>query len=251
VHATEFDRCGGPNVNTTVYEIEKRGMDKADLIIAVSHFTKEKIIRHYGVNSKKIIVVHNAVGDFSPNNYHFPVKEKQRFVLFLGRITLQKGPEYFVYAAKRIIEFYPNVKFIVAGDGDMKKFMFNETERLGLIHKFIYTGFLRGEELEKAYKLSDVYVMPSVSEPFGITALEAVANGCPTVVSKQSGVSEVLNHAIKVDFWDTEEMANKIVSILKHKELHECLKNNSMGEVRKVSWDNAADKCIQAYESLT
>lgn len=251
VHATEFDRCGGPNVNTTVYEIEKRGMQKADLIIAVSNYTKEKITRHYGIDSKKIIVVHNSVGDFTYNNYNFPVKNKTKFVLFLGRITLQKGPEYFVYTAKRVSEFFPNVKFIVAGDGDMKKFMFDETQRLGLIDKFIYTGFLRGEELEKAYKLSEVYVMPSVSEPFGITALEACANGCPTVVSKQSGVSEVLSHAFKVDFWDTEETANKIISILKYSELHQCMRDNCLSEIKKSSWDNAADKCLEAYEKIS
>lgn len=251
VHATEFDRTGGNGVNTTVYEIEKRGMQVADMIIAVSNFTKEKIMRYYGINSRKITVIHNAVEEFSQREFSFPIKNHSKIVLFLGRITLQKGPDYFVYMAKRVTEFIPNAKFMVAGDGDMKKFMLDEAARLNILDKFIFVGFVRGEDLEKTYKLSDAYVMPSVSEPFGITALEALANGCPSVISKQSGASEVVRHALKVDFWDTEEMANKIIAILKYKELSQCLKENSLREVKKFRWSEVADKCIKVYEQLT
>jgi glycosyltransferase involved in cell wall biosynthesis len=251
VHATEFDRTGGNGINTFVYEIEKRGMETADMIVAVSNFTKEKIMKYYGINSRKIIVIHNAVEDFPVREFHFPIKDHNKIVLFLGRITLQKGPDYFVYTAKRISEFIPNAKFLVAGDGDMKKFMIDEAARLNILDRFIFTGFVRGEDLEKTYKLSDVYVMPSVSEPFGITALEALSTGCPSILSKQSGVSEVVRHALKVDFWDTEEMANKIISILKYKELAQCMRDNSLGEVKRFKWSEVADKCIKLYETLT
>jgi glycogen synthase len=248
VHATEFDRTGGNGVNTVVYEIEKRGMEKADLVIAVSNFTREKIIKHYGIDSKKIIVVHNAVEEFSPEHHHFPIKENNKIVLFLGRITLQKGPDYFVYASKIIAQHVPNVKFVVAGDGDMKKFMFDKVAELGLLNKYHFTGFLRGKDIEMAYKIADVYVMPSISEPFGITPLEAMANGTPSIISRQSGVSEVVCHALKTDFWDVEEMANKIVAILKYKELQDLIGVNSKNEVKKFNWDEVATKCINVYE---
>jgi glycogen synthase len=250
MHATEFDRCGGPNVNTQVYEIEKRGMEYADLVIAVSNLTKETIVKYYGINSDKIMVVHNSIEHFPSDPMDFPLKEGNKIVLFLGRITIQKGPEYFIYMAKRIAEFYPDVKFVVAGDGDMKKFMIDETARLGLMDKFIFTGFLRGKDIEKAYKMADVYVMPSVSEPFGLTALESVSNGTPVVISKTSGVAEVLKNSFKVDFWDTEEMASKIVALLRYPELKQCLADNSKEEIRRFSWDEAADKCVSLYQSV-
>jgi glycosyltransferase involved in cell wall biosynthesis len=251
VHATEYDRTGGNGVNTYVYEIEKRGMEQADLIIAVSNFTKEKIVKYYGINSDKIVVVHNSVENFSSKHYDFPIKKNNKIVLFLGRITLQKGPDYFVYMAKMVSDNIKNVKFIVAGDGDMKKAMLDKIAELNLMDKFIFTGFLRGEDIQKAYKISDVYVMPSVSEPFGLTALESIYNKTPTVLSKQSGVSEVVGNALKVDFWDIHEMANKVISILKYPELSECLKENGANEIKRYSWDSAADRCIGLYNKLS
>lgn len=248
VHATEFDRTGGNGVNTVVYEIEKRGMEKADLIIAVSNFTREKIMKYYGISSDKILVVHNAVEEFGSEYYGFPLKENKKIVLFLGRITLQKGPDYFVYMSKIVSDFIPNVKFVVAGDGDMKKIMIDKAAQMGILDRYLFTGFIRGKDIEMAYKMADVYVMPSVSEPFGITPLEAMANGTPTIISKQSGVAEVVVHALKTDFWDIEEMANKIVSILRYPGLKETLKVNSLNEVKKFNWDEVASKCINAYE---
>ena len=250
VHATEFDRTGGNGVNSFVYEIEKRGMEKADLIIVVSNFTKEKIIKHYGINSDKIFVVHNSVGDFSGENYDFPIKDKNKIVLFLGRITLQKGPDYFVYMSKIVSEHIKNVKFVIAGDGDMKQFMIDKAGEMGILNKYLFTGFLRGDDIEKAYKMADIYVMPSVSEPFGITPLESIANGTPCLISRQSGVSEVVLHVLRTDFWDVEEMANKIVCVLKYKELQECLRENSMKEVKKFNWNDAAEKCIELYNKV-
>jgi len=250
VHATEFDRTGGNGVNTFVYEVEKRGMEKADLIIAVSNFTKDKIIKFYGIDSEKIVVIHNAVENFSNKKYDFPLKDKNKIVLFLGRITIQKGPDYFIYMSKIVAEYIKNVKFVIAGDGDMKKFMVDKAGELGILDKYLFTGFLRGEDIEKAYKLSDVYVMPSISEPFGITPLEAMTNGTPCLISKQSGVSEVVTHALKTDFWDVEEMANKIIAVLKYKELSQSLKQNGLNEVKKFNWDEVAEKCIDVYSRL-
>ncbi len=250
VHATEFDRSGGNSPNQEVYEIEKHGMETADVIIAVSNFTKQKIIKHYGIGSDKIIVVHNGVEFPSCDKFYSPFKENNKIVLFLGRITIQKGPDYFVYMSKIVSEHVPEAKFVVAGDGDMKKFMFDKVCELGLLDKYYFVGFLRGKDIENAYKLSHIYVMPSVSEPFGITPLESMANGTPALISKQSGVSELLCHALKVDFWDVEEMANKIIAVLKYDALRETLINNSLREVKKVDWDTAAEKCSTVYKNL-
>ena len=210
VHATEHDRTGGHLVNQHVYDLERSGMHKADRIIAVSNFTKNKIMAHYGIPSEKIRVVHNAV-DFS-QHYHdenFEIKKTDKVVLFLGRITLQKGPDYFVYAAKKVLEHEKNVKFVIAGTGDMEPFIIEKAAELGIADKVLFAGFLSQDDVERAYKMADIYVMPSVSEPFGITALEAMKNKAPVIVSKQSGVSEVVRHCLKVDFWDVNELISK------------------------------------------
>jgi glycosyltransferase involved in cell wall biosynthesis len=248
VHATEFDRCGGENVNSKVYEIEKKGLKYADLVFAVSNFTKEKIMKYYGINSDKIMVVHNAIDPVEGEEFNFPLKEHYKFVLFLGRITIQKGPEYFVYMARKVLDYEPNTKFIVSGNGDMERFMMNEVARLGMLDKFIFTGFTRGKDVEKLYKISDVFVIPSVSEPFGLTALEAASYGVPVVLSKQTGVSEIMSHVLKVDFWDTEEMANKTIALLKYPMLHECLKEHAQTEIKKRSWEDAAEQCKALYQ---
>src|SRR3990167_7127898 len=193
VHATELDRTGGHKVNQHVYDLERHGMHKADRIIAVSNFTKNKIMAHYEIPSEKISVVHNAV-DFSQHYYDesFEIKKTDKVVLFLGRITLQKGPDYFVYAAKKVLEHEKNVKFIIAGTGDMERFAIEKAAEMGISSKVLFAGFLNQVEVEKAFKMADVYVMPSVSDPFGISALESMKNGTPVIVSKQSGVSEVI-----------------------------------------------------------
>ncbi len=256
VHATEFDRTGGNGVNQYVYEIEKEGMEKADGIIAVSNYTKEIIIKHYGINPSKIKVVHNAIEwediRASVNEKLSQLKrEGMRLVVFVGRITLQKGPDYFLKAAKRVLQYNPKVTFIVAGSGDMEVKMVEEAAYLGISRSVLFTGFLRGEELASVYKSADLFVMPSVSEPFGITALESLAHGTPVLVSKQSGVSETITHALKVDFWDTEEMANEILAVLDHNSLKTCLAENGSREVRNMSWEEAARKCIEIYNQLT
>lgn len=251
VHATEFDRTGGNGNNQYVYEIEKHGMHEADSIIAVSNYTKNKIVQNYGISPEKINVVHNAIEfeDYTLEKAH-KLKEKNKIVLFLGRITLQKGPDYFIYTAKRVLDLYKDVIFLIAGAGDMEKQMINKVAELGIADRVLFTGFLRGDDIRRAYQLADLYVMPSVSEPFGITPLESVMNGTPVLISKQSGVCEVLFHCLKSDFWDVDEMANKIIAVLKNEPLHYTLKENGLKEVRKFSWEESARKCAEVYAKV-
>ncbi|MEM2121386.1 MAG: glycosyltransferase family 4 protein [Candidatus Woesearchaeota archaeon] len=251
VHATEFDRNGGNFGNPIVHELENFGIENADIVIAVSNFTKNIILKNYNAHPENIFVVHNAV-DFTDYDVQedFYINKEDRVVLFLGRITLQKGPDYFVEAAKLVSEKIPNVKFVVVGSGDMQGQMIKRVIELGLINKFLFSGFLRGKDVDRAYKMADVYVMPSVSEPFGITPLEAMRNGTPVIISKQSGVSEVVKHCLKVDFWDVNELANKIIAVLKYRALHNELKNHGALEVKKFSWNEPARKCIKIYNML-
>jgi len=255
VHATEFDRTGGQGVNQDVYNIEKKTMNEADGIIAVSNFTKEKIVQHYGIIPSKITVVHNGIDEadyhvLPPQLEEIKRDGKQKIVLFAGRITIQKGPEYFVQAAKKVLEYYPNVLFVVSGSGDMQQQMMIEAASLGVGDKVIFTGWLRGDDLNSLYQAADLYVMPSVSEPFGIIPLESIVNGTPVIISKQTGVSEVLSHALKVDFWDTDEMANKILGVLQNESLGETLLNESQKEIKKITWKSAAKKVLNIYKNL-
>lgn len=251
VHATEFDRNGTRYGNKRVHEIEKFGMEQSDVVITVSNYTRNMVITKYHINPTKIITVHNAV-DFNDYeiNENFEIKKNDKIVLFLGRITLQKGPDYFIKAAKLVADRIPNVKFIVVGKGDMEPAMIREVARLGLSSKFMFAGFLRGKDVDRAYKMADVYVMPSVSEPFGITPLEAMRNGTPVIISKQSGVSEVVKNCLKVDFWDVNELANKIIATLKYNALHHMLKEEGRKEVVHFSWDKPARKVISIYEKV-
>ncbi len=254
VHSTEYDRSAGHGVNPEVFKIEKEGIEKADKIIAVSKFTKDKIVKNYNANASKIEIVHNAI-----NKNEFPMNANcrnrqnifgKKIVLFLGRITLHKGPDYFLCAAKKVLERKNNVLFVVSGSGDMENQIIEQASDLGIADNVLFTGFLRNEQLKKIYRMANLYVMPSVSEPFGITPLEAIASGTPVIVSKQSGVSEVLSHCLKVDFWDVNEMANKIITVLENEELEECLMENSSREIDKFHWDNVADRIIGIYRRL-
>ncbi len=251
VHATELDRTGGHHVNQYVYDMERYGMQNADMIIAVSNFTKNRIMAHYGIAPEKIRTVHNAV-DFSQHFYdeNFEIKKSDRIVLFLGRLTLQKGPEYFIYAAKKVLGHEKNVKFVIAGTGDMEPFAIEKAAELGIADKVLFAGFLNQDDVERAYKMADIYVMTSVSEPFGLTALEAMKNKTPAIVSRQSGVSEITRHCLKADFWDIDDISNKIISLLRYNKLHETLKENGYEEVRKFNWDVPAGKCIDIYDEL-
>jgi glycogen synthase len=255
VHATEFDRTGGNGVNEHVYKIEQEGMKKADCIMAVSQRTKEMLMKHYGIESEKIQVVHNGIDyDYCAFDCHNLDKLKKlghKIVLFLGRITLQKGPDYFIQAAERILEYEPNTYFVIAGSGDMEQQMIMSAAEKGLSHRVIFAGFARGAQLQSLYQIADVYVMPSVSEPFGITPLESMANLTPVVISHQSGVAEVVTHALKTDFWDIDDMADKIISILRHDSLSRTLKEHGEHEVKQLSWKRTAAKCQACYNNIT
>jgi glycogen(starch) synthase len=250
VHSTEFDRSG-ENVNQMIYDIEREGMERADKVITVSYFTRNIIISRYGISGEKVEVVHNGVERNGNDNWVLAetgIDKEEKIVLFLGRITMQKGPEYFLQAAKKVLDEVDNVKFVMAGSGDLMHRAVEMAAELGIGHKVLFTGFLRGEDVRKIYKIADLYVMPSVSEPFGIAPLEALGNDVPVIISKQSGVSEVLTHALKVDFWDVNEIANKIVAVLKYPPLEMTLRNHGNFEVRKLRWKDSAQKCTKIYE---
>jgi glycosyltransferase involved in cell wall biosynthesis len=247
VHATDFDRSGG-NVNPDVYRIEKLGMDAASKIITVSNLTRDIVINKYNINPDKVETVYNAVE---------PVKMSQDVVLskgfddkvvtFLGRITLQKGPEYFIEAAYKVLKAMPDVRFVMAGSGDMMEKMMRRAAALKITDRFHFTGFLKGKDVFTMLNMSDVYIMPSVSEPFGISPLEAMQSNVPVIISKQSGVSEILTHAVKTDFWDIDAMADAIYGILNYPALSKMFIKNGREEVVRLKWDNSARHVRDIY----
>ncbi|MDP3437212.1 MAG: glycosyltransferase family 4 protein [Bacteroidales bacterium] len=249
MHATEFDRSGN-NINTEVFDIEKMGMREADRVVAVSHLTRNIILNKYGINPAKVITVHNAVDFQGFEHLHIERGVPEQIVTFLGRITYQKGPEYFIEAANKVIKRYPNVRFVMAGNGDLLKRCIRRVAKLGISHKFHFTGFLRGGEVKQMFAYSDVYVMPSVSEPFGISPLEAMRSNVPTIISKQSGVAEVLRHAIKVDFWDIDAMADSIYALLAYPALSAMSVKHGLNEVNSLKWDAAAYRVSEIYSAI-
>jgi len=249
MHSTEFDRSG-LSVNQRIYDVERAGLHGARLAVCVSRMTRDLVTSRYGVPEAKCRVIYNAITvNGEPVHQQCQRIEKDdKIVLFLGRITMQKGPEYFLAAAKKVAEVMDNVKFIMAGSGDMIKRMIELAAAMGIGHRVTFTGFLRGDDVDRIYEMADLYVMPSVSEPFGLAPLEALSHDVPVLISKQSGVSEVLVHALKVDFWDIHEMANKIIAVLRHPPLQKTLKEHGAFEVRKFSWADAARQCLDAYQ---
>jgi len=255
VHALEYDRSHEFGVNPQVCAIEKAGMDNADKVIAVSAYTKSRIIKFYGIPEDKIEVVHNGI-KFS----HKPTKKLslksiksggKKMVLFVGRITYQKGVDYLISAAYKALQINPKIIFMIVGSGDMTYQIIEQAAHFGISDKVFFPGFLRGDDLENIYRSADLYVMPSVSEPFGLVALEALSNKVPVIVSKQSGAAEVIRHSLKVDFWDTDELANKIIAVINNPSLRESLSRYGHKEVFDCTWDNAADKCIALYNKLS
>lgn len=250
VHATEFDRSGG-NVNPRVYSIEREGMEAADKIITVSNFTREIVIERYEADPDKIITIYNAVEPINRDEKEFIHKGiNEKIVTFLGRITIQKGPEYFIEAANLVLKKMENIRFVMAGSGDMMNSMISRVASLGISDKFHFTGFLKGEEVYGMLRLSDVLVMPSVSEPFGIVPLEALQVDAPVIISKQSGVSEIIENAVKVDFWDTQAIADAIYGLLQFPSLSNHLKESGRREVNSLTWKNSAMKMKNVYESV-
>lgn len=250
VHATEFDRCG-ENIDTRVHAIEQEGMQKADKVVTVSEWTKKITISKYKIEEEKVKVVHNGIIPRKKVNIEFdsPLKHSP-IVTFLGRITHQKGPLYFVEAAKEVLNEIPDARFIVAGAGDLMPVMIQQVAQAGMSSRFHFTGFLKGNDIEKIWSISNVYVMPSVSEPFGIAPLEAIQAGVPVIISRQSGVAEVMPHAITVDFWNTPALAEAICSVLKYKSLYRTMKKNSQAEIKRITWDHAAKTLNTIYHEL-
>ncbi|MBQ4021434.1 MAG: glycosyltransferase family 4 protein, partial [Bacteroidales bacterium] len=248
VHATEYDRTG-ENVNTQVYAIEQMGMREADKVITVSDWTRNIVINKYGIDPEKVVTVHNAV-DFS-NRETLVAKRgvPEKTVTFLGRITFQKGPEYFIEAAYKVLQKTDNVRFVMAGSGDLLNRSIRRVAQLGMADKFHFTGFLRGADVQKMFALSDVYVMPSVSEPFGISPLEAMQSNVPTIISKQSGVAEVLKYAIKVDFWDIDALADAIYGLVTYPAIAKVAGEKGYDEVNSLKWDHAAAKIKDVYQA--
>ncbi|MBN1555249.1 MAG: glycosyltransferase [Phycisphaerae bacterium] len=250
VHSTEFDRAG-EHPNQQVYDIERAGMERAANVVCVSHLTANIVQHRYGVPKDKITVVYNAVELSNGNNLNLrPIERDEKIVLFLGRVTMQKGPEYFLQAAKKVVEKFDKVRFVLAGSGDMIRQCIQLAADLRLGRHVAFTGFLRGSDVDKIFQMADLYVMPSVSEPFGIAPLEALSHNVPVIISKQSGVSEVLTHVLKVDFWDIDEMANKILAVLRHEPLQRTLRQQAPFELSKLSWRDSAQKLKDVYTRL-
>lgn len=250
VHATEFDRTGG-NIDPRIAEIEYQGLTAATKIIAVSNYTKNIIHQKYAIPLEKITVVHNGIDtvDFTSNDIR-KVFPHDHVVLYVGRLTFQKGVEYFLRAAVEVLESHPNTVFIVAGTGDMERQLIMESAYLDIGNRVIFTGFTQGEQLQSLYRMADVFVMPSVSEPYGLVALEAVSAGIPTIISKQSGAAETLDHVSKIDFWNTHEIAHQISSILRYPQIAKERALNAKLQAQELTWARAASSTIRLYQSL-
>ena len=256
VHATDFDRSRG-QVNPTVYGIEKDGMDHADCIMCVSELTRQTVINHYHQDPAKCITMHNAVYPLSQDILDMVAErrkqrtnKKEKVVTFLGRITMQKGPEYFVEAAALVLRRTQNIRFCMAGSGDMMNDMINMAAARGIADRFHFPGFMRGKQVYEAFADSDVYVMPSVSEPFGISPLEAMQCGVPSIISKQSGCAEILDKCIKTDYWDINAMADAMYSLCTNESLHEYLKVEGKNEVDQITWEKVGKKIYDVYSQL-
>lgn len=247
VHSTDFDRSGG-TINPAIFAIEKLGLDEADEIITVSNLTKKRLIEQYKIPSKKITTVYNAIEpEKNIVNTTIKQKHKEKIVTFLGRITIQKGPEYFVEVARLIISRMKNVHFVMAGNGELRNKIVELCARYGISDRFHFTGFLKGPEVSEILHQSDLFIMPSVSEPFGIVPLEAMQANVPVIISRQSGVAELIRNAVKTDFWDVHAMADAVHGVLKYKKLAKTLAFDGKQEVRKLNWEHTAKEIRQVY----
>ncbi len=251
MHATEYDRCGD-NPNMYVVAIEREGMIGADVVVCVSNFTRHLVIEKYGIPPEKVVVVHNGVetDQIIPQEAKHPFACANPIVLFMGRVTMQKGPDYFLKAAKRVLDFDPAIRFIIAGTGDKEVELMQLAAAMGIGDKVLFTGFLKGDEIQRMYRMAAVYVMPSVSEPFGIAPLESLLHETPVIISRQSGVSEVLSHCIRVDFWDVDALANKIIGVVHHAHVGEIMGREGKKQALMQRWEDAAAKVRAVYHRV-
>ncbi|MDX1918409.1 MAG: glycosyltransferase family 4 protein [Candidatus Caenarcaniphilales bacterium] len=247
VHATEYDRAPYSG-NSEVHHLERSGCEYADWVVAVSHFTKETLKTRYGIDERKIEVVHNGI-----NFDEIPLSERPRSpeaprILFLGRVTYQKGPNYFLEAASHVLRVKPQAEFIIAGTGDMIDYLKARSVELGIADRITFTGMLKEDQVKNIYRQVDCFVLSSVSEPFGLTVLEALSHRLPVIISKQSGVSEVLRHVLRYDFWDVERLASLILSVITYNPLADELRHRALDDLHPVSWDQSAGRVKQLYE---
>ena len=250
IHATEFDR-NGLNINRDIYNIEKEGMEISNKIITVSNYTRDIVINRYGIHPGKVVAIHNAIDKNTRSDiFRSERLSDEKIVTFLGRITFQKGPEYFIEAAYKVLQKQSNVRFVMAGSGDLKDKIVSQVRNLGISAKVSFPGFLRSDEVKKLFSRTDLFVMPSVSEPFGISPLEALQAKVPVIISKQSGVSEVIRHAIKVDYWDINALSDAIYGVLNYKPLSNLLASKGSEEVKKLRWEKTGKQIIDVYRSL-
>ncbi len=250
-HASEFDRSGR-DANAGIRTVEQLGLDRADRVVCVSEYNADVLRENYRVDDTKITVVHNAITSREQKDLLRVEKSiDDPIVLFLGRITYQKGPDYFLEAAARVLKVLPDTRFVVSGSGDMWSRMVERAAQLGISANTHFTGFLEGADVERIFAMADLYVMPSVSEPFGISTLEAMALDVPTIISRQSGVSEVLTNALKVDFWDVEDLANKILALLMYPALTDELAVSGREEVERMSWGERGKSLRHIYEEIS
>ena len=250
MHATSYDRASDDQVDTRVVDLETKGMRAADKVMAVSELTRNICINRYGIEPEKVVAVHNAV-DFSGREQLVVERNvKEKVVTFLGRVTYQKGPEYFIEAAAKVLKRCKDVRFVMAGSGDMLNRCIRHVARLGISDRFHFTGFLRGQEVHKMFALSDVYVMPSISEPFGISPLEAMQTNVPSIISKQSGCAEILKYALKVDFWDVDAMADQIYGLLQYPAIARLAARCGYDEVNSIKWNDVAAKIKGIYQEV-
>ena len=253
VHATDFDRSRG-KVNPTVYSIEKNGMDNADCIMCVSELTRQTVINQYHQDPAKCFAMHNAVYPLDPElqaivDARKPTSEKsEKVVTFLGRITMQKGPEYFIEAAKKVLDRTRNIRFCFAGSGDMMEKMIDMAAAYGIADRCHFPGFMKGKQVFECFRDSDVYVMPSVSEPFGISPLEAMQSHVPSIISYQSGCGEILDKCIKVDYWDIDAMADAMYSLCTNNALHQYLSVEGKKEVDGITWEKVGLRIRKLYD---
>ena len=250
VHATSYDRGDEKHIDSRVLDIETRGMMAADRVVTVSDLTRNIVINKYHIDPAKVVTVHNAVDFSGREDITVERGVKDKVVTFLGRITFQKGPEYFIDAAAKVLKRTKNVRFVMAGSGDMMNRAIRQVARLGISDRFHFTGFLRGQEVQEMFALSDVYIMPSVSEPFGISPLEAMRSNVPSIISYQSGAAEVLKYALKVDFWDVDAMADDIYALLSYPALADFATKQGFDEVNELKWNGATAKLKEVYESI-
>lgn len=261
VHATEYDRSGMEGGNPLIHEIEREGLMWADRIIAVSQATKDIIVARYGIPADKIDVAYNGFDTSTYDDDYYYDKTNYRYLEMLknkgytvvstvGRFTLQKGLYHMMRAAARAISKHKKFVFLFAGDGEQKEELMRLSADLGISANVLFTGFIRGKQLRDVYSVSDVFVMSSVSEPFGLTALEAAHHGNALVITKQSGVGEILRSIMRYDFWDEDKLADSLVGIAESNALSENLKNGVKREYARISWDDVAKKCIEVYDEV-